>query len=570
VNRRLRVAIAIIWSVFAAFVAWRPYRFEFFGGPDGTVADSISIVVVHGTYLTVGLLLWSRRPENRIGRLLVAFAFWGLVGSLTPRALYEWPEWIGGSLIPLGAIAAVIIAWLVLAFPTGRLTKPARVVVIFAFVVTILFNSVYTVAVIAHRPELVPATDRIHTPLIAVIALAVLTIVVTRFVRATPPARRALIPMWIAAAVVALLFASGPIQQALALSEQGSIMLASMLGYAIGAIPIAYGIGLLRLSRRRTGVGKLVLELNEQPAPGKLRESLARTLGDPSVELAFTLPDGSGYIGLEGKPIELPGEGSGRAVTLLERGPERFGALIYDATLAEAPELVASVGAATALALENERLQAAVRAQLQEVTASRQRIVEAADAERRRVERNLHDGAQQRLMTLALALRRAKRQVGEDTDVVDSLLAEASAELDTAVEELRELARGIHPAILTNEGLGPALESLVDRSGVPVQLRVSAAERLPATVEVAAYFVVSEALANAVKHARANTAAVTVERRQEKLLVEVSDDGMGGADPEGGSGLKGLADRVTALGGRLSVDSPHGRGTRVIATLPCA
>jgi PAS domain S-box-containing protein len=207
-------------------------------------------------------------------------------------------------------------------------------------------------------------------------------------------------------------------------------------------------------------------------------------------------------------------------------------------------------------------------AQAEELRRSRARLVQAGDDERRRLERNLHDGAQQRLVSLSLSLRLAQAKIGSDPDAADELLSGAGAELALALEELRELARGIHPAVLTERGLGPALESLTNRAPFPVDLDCMPDERLPGPVEAAAFYVVSEALANVAKYAEASSVRVTVERMNGRAIVEVADDGKGGADPTGGSGLRGLVDRVEALDGQLAVESPAGGGTRVRAEIP--
>jgi PAS domain S-box-containing protein len=217
-----------------------------------------------------------------------------------------------------------------------------------------------------------------------------------------------------------------------------------------------------------------------------------------------------------------------------------------------------------------EGLQVELQRHLQELQASRARIVAVADQERRRLERNLHDGAQQRLVSVSLTVRLAQARLDADPATANELLQGASEELATALEELRELARGIHPAVLTDRGLGPALESLVTRTPVPVEVQAPVDERLPGPVEAAAYYVVSEALANVAKYANASQAAVRVSRQNGVAVVEVEDDGVGGADPSRGSGLRGLADRVEALAGRLAVDSEPGRGTRIRAEIPCA
>jgi signal transduction histidine kinase len=235
------------------------------------------------------------------------------------------------------------------------------------------------------------------------------------------------------------------------------------------------------------------------------------------------------------------------------------------------------VCAAAGMAMENEKLHATVLAQLADVRASRARIVEAADAARRRVERNLHDGAQQRLVTLSLALTMARSRLaaeaarwgGSGGAGVDDLLAEAAEELRAALQELRELARGIHPAILTEEGLVVAVTSLAERAPVPVTVTAHIDSPPPPSVEVAAYYVVSEALANIAKYAGASSATVTIARCQRNLRVEVADDGMGGAAARAGSGLEGLADRVAALDGYLKIDSVPGAGTRLVAEIPC-
>jgi signal transduction histidine kinase len=222
---------------------------------------------------------------------------------------------------------------------------------------------------------------------------------------------------------------------------------------------------------------------------------------------------------------------------------------------------------ADVMAEENVRLDAELQARLDELRDSRARIVQAGDAARRKLERDLHDGAQQRLVGLALDLRLAREKLGDDPEAAAAMLDEASAELARATEELRELARGIHPAVLSDRGLGAAVEVLASRTPVPVQIHASLDDRLPGTVEAAAYFVIAESLTNVVKHSGADLAEVGIRRDNGHLLVEVRDDGAGGADRTG-SGLRGLADRVAALDGRLEVEgSPRG-GTVVRADIP--
>ncbi|MGZ4315951.1 MAG: sensor histidine kinase, partial [Gaiellaceae bacterium] len=337
---------------------------------------------------------------------------------------------------------------------------------------------------------------------------------------------------------------------------------------AFGLMPLAFLAGLLRSRLARFGVAELVVELSSTPAPGALRETLARALGDPSLELAYWIPASGGYADLEGRPIELPADRSRRTVTYVERGGERIAALVHDPALDEDPELVAGVGAAAALALENERLQAELRAKVDELHASRARIVQAGDDERRRLERNLHDGAQQRLLSLSFSLGLAEEQIPDGLDGVRATVAGAKDEVTAALNELRELAHGIHPQILSDRGLAAALETLAARSRLRVKLTADD-EPIPEPVAVAAYYVASEALANATKHAQATRAEITVRRNNDTLILEVRDDGVGGARAAG-SGLRGLADRVEALDGCLDITSPAGAGTTIRAEIPCA
>jgi signal transduction histidine kinase len=226
-----------------------------------------------------------------------------------------------------------------------------------------------------------------------------------------------------------------------------------------------------------------------------------------------------------------------------------------------------AVAAAAAITLDDARLKAESQDQLAELRASRERLVAAGDAERRRLERNLHDGAQQRLVSVALQLRMIQRRIPADP-ALEELLTSAGDELSQSLEELRELARGIHPAVL-NHGLSAALGSLASRTSVATTVTYESRERLPEPVELAAYFVACEALANVAKYAQATRASVRLSRRDGLAVIEIADDGVGGADETAGTGLQGLADRVAALDGRLRILSPPGTGTVVTAELPC-
>jgi signal transduction histidine kinase len=285
--------------------------------------------------------------------------------------------------------------------------------------------------------------------------------------------------------------------------------------------------------------------------------------------LAYWLPRFECYVDVEGRPVALPPAGSGRAATLVDHDGDRVAALVHDSALSYQPELLEVVCAAADLALEQERLQAELKAHAEEVAGSRARIVEAGDTARRRLERDLHDGAQQQLVALAMALRLAEARIQSDPNAAEQLVASARADLEQSLAELRELARGIHPAVL-DHGLAVALDSLVARSAIPVSLAVKLEDRLPEPVEIAAYFVASEALANVGKYAQASAVTIKVSRDNGFAIIEIADNGVGGADDTRGSGLRGLADRVEAIGGHLQVVSPTGGGTVLTAEMPCA
>ena len=327
-------------------------------------------------------------------------------------------------------------------------------------------------------------------------------------------------------------------------------------------VGIVAGIAWSRLGRPEAS--ELVVELRAQPAT-TMRERLARALGDPSLEVAYRLGDGR-YVDAGGRVVELP-HAADRALTPVTADGEEVAVLIHDPALLDEPALVESVRATASLVLENERLAAEVRSQLAEVRASRGRIVAATDAERRRIERNLHDGAQQRLVTLSVALGLEASHADAATAGV---LSRAQGEVEQAIAELRDLARGIHPTLLREDGLQAAVVALARRAPIPVAVHGHVPGRLPDAVELAAYFVASEALTNVAKHASASKASVLLEREAAGVRVTVADDGVGGARLTAGSGLAGLRDRLDALDATLEIESPPGRGTTIRAELPCA
>jgi signal transduction histidine kinase len=304
------------------------------------------------------------------------------------------------------------------------------------------------------------------------------------------------------------------------------------------------------------------------PAGAPVRETLAESLGDRSLSIAYWLEDRQAFVDERGYPVPLPEPGSDRAWTAVDNAGRRVAAIIHDASLEASPELVQAAAAAASLALDNERLKADLRARVEELRASRVRLVEASNAARARLERDLHDGAQQQLVAMAVELRLLRNRVGADPAVTE-LIDRIDAKLAAALDDLRELARGIHPGILTDRGLAAALEALAARAPLAVGCELDLPTRPPASAEAVGYFVVTEALTNVLKYARAEKATVRARYDGDDLVVEMQDDGVGGADESRGTGLQGLRDRVGALDGTLEVVSPPGAGTLVRARIPC-
>jgi len=326
---------------------------------------------------------------------------------------------------------------------------------------------------------------------------------------------------------------------------------------ACGALS-ASGSALARLDRRLLAPPPTSAEA--------VREVLAERLGDRTLAIAYWLPERELFVDEHGRPVELPERGSGRSWTAVAHDGRRVAAIIHDAELPARPELVEAAAAGAVLALDNERLKADLRARLEELRASRKRIIEASVEARRKFERDLHDGAQQQLVAVSLDLQLIRSATREQE--TKELLDETIARLSSALAELRELARGIHPAVLSERGLLPALEALAERTPLPVELEVSIGRRLSPAIEAAAYFVAAEALTNVAKYAHASRARLRAVHADGTLTIEVADDGVGGADPARGSGLRGLADRISAIDGTLAIESPAGAGTRVVVTVP--
>jgi len=564
-----RVAVCALGLATAPLIALPAARR---GGPE-LDTTLVLLVLVGWSFVASGFVAWDRRPENRTGALLVLLGFWWTVGHLMQPPTSSSPL-----VVTVGQVWR--LAWtfgfvyLLLAFPRGRLTRRVdKVLATVVFVAAVPLQVLWLLFldqpgnafVVWPRSATADAIDSSQRIIWLGVAVALVAMFAKRWLDASPPLRRTLAPV-VAGAVTVLVFSLYVIVDKF---REVPLFLEWSLLVAYTAVPIALLWSMLRARLARASVADLFVELHARPAPAELTGALARALRDPSLTLAYWLPKYESYADLEGRRVELPEQtDTERSTTLIDVDGRHVAALLHDPSLREEQELLDAVSAAAGIALENARLQAELRARLDELRASRARILEAAQIERQRLERNLHDGAQQRLVALSLELGLLETQFADDPQS-SRQLKQAREELARSLQELRELARGIHPAVVTGHGLAVALETLAARAPVPVRLTVDLDERLPERHEVAAYYLVSESLANVAKHAQATAVKVDVAYSGEQLVVEIVDDGRGGANTDGGSGLRGLADRVEALDGQLRVWSARGDGTRVRAEIPC-
>ncbi len=573
---------AAFWSAYGPFlVSQGPY-------PESVTPASMTLRFAAGfLWVLVTAITYRRDPAGRMWKLMmligIASGTW-VLGYIQTDLTWTVGEFLG----PLGL---PILLHLVLAFPTGRLRDRfdrALIALVYGvvlplrFVEFLFFDPMFeelgctgwcpqNVLLLARTDDLAFWTHQVRWLLLVLPILAIGELI-RHWRSASPAGRRALAP--VAFGMPLLLAIHGiwwvPVEGWPPLPFDVHAIREFILQNKIGDLPslltpILFLLGILRTRFARGNIAQLAVELGRGIPLGGLREALARALRDPTLQLAFAAPTGDGLVDPEGRPYEPPGQDSGRSVARLERDDgELLGILVHDPALErEDPGLVPAVASVARLALENERLAAQVRAQLDEVRASRLRIVEAGDAERRRVERDLHDGAQQRLVALTMRLEAARSSV----DGAGELIDQTTEELRAAITEVRNLARGLHPTILTDAGLLAAIEALAERTPIPVEIDVPE-RRFGPSVEATAYFVVAEALTNVVRYAGATLARVHASVAAEYLIVEITDDGRGGADPARGSGLRGLEDRLASVGGTLAVTSTPGAGTTLIATMP--
>jgi signal transduction histidine kinase len=574
-TRTLRLALVQITATAAVLAGVEIVMFI-----DGPVRPAWVLVLFASVgleFVGVGVIAWARRPSNRTGALLCVGGLSLLLAALQNTGF--------SALVAVGLVFGVapigVLLHILLAFPSGRLGgRLPRAVVVAGYVITIglqapryLFSSdvgLTGVLAMAHNP------GAAHAGIVVQDSAGAVAIIITAFVlalrlHAVAGAQRVVLALVYGYGIFAILFLEAATNVLPPLFGFGPLTVFVLQISAAAGVPIAFTLGMLggefAPTREFEELG-VWLGADSASRPD-LREALASMLGDPSLELLFWLPDSRCYIGADGARRELPQVGSGRAAVEVEAGGRRVAAIAYDALLISEPELVRSAGRVTALVLEREQLTAELLASRDALQQSRARIVEAADRERRRIARDLHDGLQSRLVLLAMKAGRI--EADSPAESVSDDAAELRHGLEAANDELRRLVQGVMPALLIERGLYAATEDLVDRMPMPTNLELDdASVKLPEPVESAGYFVVVEALTNAVKHSKARELAVRVARTGGGLKIEVRDDGVGGARVGAGSGLRGVADRLDVLGGRLLIDSPPGGGTVIDAEVPCA
>jgi signal transduction histidine kinase len=556
---------------------------------DVSLAERQALIVA--TPIAVGLYAWREGTHARFGRLLVlAGAAWFLaaLSSSSNEVVYSVGR-VAGWTVEAGLI------YLILAFPTGRLTTridrllagAAVAVVAVLFLPTALITETFPApspfstcnadcpqnafTLLDSEPAflddfVVPAREL----LASVVLLAVVVRIGGRIGRATRLMRKSLVPVLVVAMLRTLSLAVG-----FGLRRAGvddAVLTAALTVVALGlpAMCIGFLIGLVSW-RIHTADCLVALAhgLRSRSQPADRRDLIAATLTDPTVELAFWRSDGGGWIDADGRPTSLPSAPSDRRATLIFDDGEPVAAVVHDAALSEQRSFVEAVGAYAFVWDDNRRLAARVESSLREVRASRARILAAADEERRRIERDLHDGGQQRLVALRIRLELAEEMMKQDPAVARNMLHVLGGEVDAALDELRSLAAGVYPSLLAARGLPDALRTAALQSPVPASVEVDGSDRYPSEVETAAYFCCIEALQNVAKHAPEASSVVIALNRNGDLRFEVRDDGPGFAvEAASGDGLVNMRDRVAAVGGDLEIQSTPGTGTLVAGTIP--
>jgi signal transduction histidine kinase len=540
------------------------------------------LIVIGAAFVAVGALLLVEPGQRVNGALFAAVGVLYAVGWLSPITRSTW----AAVLIDFsGAVPWLFLAWVLLRYPEQRLGRwYERAFVVLAAVWLIGWQSVVTITwpprwvdgAQAHAwPWWLPNyhLNQVAQRILEVGAIALLVgfvaLMILRFFRTRGLDRALYWPTYVASGA----WAVAAVVSGLVLVDRPDISDAhhvpdyyQLQWPALLIIPVVLSYGVLRRRLARLRVADLVMRVNAAATPDGVQQALSRTLADPGLRVLFWSGDQAGYVDVHGRPAtDQPTEGR-LAFPVTNRSGERLAMVHAHASVAHYRELLDAALAASSLSLENAALHASLLARLAEVRESRARLAETAVVERRRIERDLHDGAQQALLALGLTLGRA--QAAADAATASGLLTQARGELTDALQELRDLASGLHPAVLSQLGLGPALEVVAERLSVPVTLAVPA-RRWPEAAETTAYFIACEALANIVKHADAKGVRIAVADRADRLVLTVTDDGRGGAHLDLGHGLLGMRDRASAIGGTLTITSPPGQGTTVEGNLPC-
>ena len=545
------------------------------------------------TPIAVGLYAWREGTHTRFGRLLVmAGTGWFLVAlSSSSDSLLFTVGRVAGWTVEAGLV------YLMLAFPSGRLTTrvdralagSAVAVVAILFVPTVFVTEAFPTlsqfsTCAANCPENAfmlldsePAfVDAVVVPLRELIAVLVLLAVVCRLTyrirHASRLMRTALTPVLSIAILRTLVFAAALTARRGGAGDSVLTVVTGMIALGLPALCLGFLVGLVRW-RLHTADALLNLSrgLRSRPDPERIRDLIAETLPDPTVELLYWRSEnGGGWVDSQEQRLALPPEQTNRCITVIrdESGP--VAAIVHDAALSEQRPFVEAVGCYALVWDDNQRLAARVQSSLQELRASQARILGAADDERRRIERDLHDGGQQRLVALRIRLELAEQVTGQDPARARSLLHRLGQEVDAAIDELRSLAAGVYPSLLAARGLPDAIRSAALQSPLPARVEVDGSDRYPKEIETAAYFCCIEAMQNVSKHAvDASTISVSL-RRNGDLRFEVRDDGAGFEveDAGTGQGLMNMRDRLAAVGGKLEIRSSPGAGTEVVGTIP--
>ena len=545
-----------------------------------TVFELSLFIAVGLAFVLAGVTAWQTRPNRNPGLLLViAGLLWLASGirrssdpflftaGVTLTLMYQPPLLQLALCFPSGvlrsraerrAVVFFFAAWLVIAVASWAFFDPR-------LHITAGQSTSRNLLLLWDSPELTNTIGDAARVVQVGVGLGIVVVLVSRWRSGSPAYRASFLPLWLAV----IIKTASTVWATLAVVQlTGSLSNEALLWQypATAIVPLAVLLGLWRYRFARGALSDLMVEIGMAPVSDRLIRALRRSVRDPTLSLWRWSPALAGFVDDDGVPRSVPEDGSGRAAMVLERNGSPVGALVFDEALRDQPQLLAAVRSATSLALDNQNMEQQLRDQLIEVRRSRERIVTAGDARRRELERDLHDGAQQRLVAVSMDLARARRAANQAE--MKELVEQASDELAVALAELRELARGVYPPSLRERGLGGSLTALAERSSLPVELDIELPQRPPPQVELAAYFICAEAVTNAAKHARATNLRIGVKGTDTALSLHVTDDGIGGASAGADGGLLGLADRAAALGGSFAVTSPDGKGTTVAATLP--